>query len=144
MTKVIHQNKLCTNPLSNLKNEATILTANRRLAANWRERYDQEQRTLGKQTWLSCDALPLETWLERCWNETLDARIVLNDFQEELVWQQIIKNSTWGNALLRIDETAKSAQQAWRLIVGWGAERAFRETRTFRQSRCYCFPILGK
>lgn len=119
MTKIMEQNKLCTKSLHQLETDATIVTANRRLAIFFREQYDRQQQLLGKTVWASIDVLPLETWIERSWNETLDERIVLNDFQEQLVWQKIIQNSSWGNTLLRLNETAKSAQEAWRLSHQW-------------------------
>ena len=48
-----------------------------------------------------------------------DAPVLLDSFQEQLVWEQIIRESPEGESLLRIPETAREAMEAWQLIQAY-------------------------
>src|SRR5438046_1298156 len=97
----------------------TIVTVNQRLTGYLRQQYDVFQQSLGKKVWPSADILPFSTWIKRCWNDIVDSRIILSDFQEQLLRQKIISQSAVSHTLLRIDATATLAKQAWRLLQQW-------------------------
>jgi ATP-dependent helicase/nuclease subunit B len=74
-----------------LNNQTIILTGSRRLAHYLHNQYDQQQRQQGKIIWETPTILPLETWIERCWQQAgTDTRIILNNFQEQLAWERVI------------------------------------------------------
>jgi ATP-dependent helicase/nuclease subunit B len=104
---------------TSLTTNTTVITANHRLANNLREQFDSLQMVSGKHAWPSPDILPLNAWIERCWQQCGDSRVVTNSFQEQLIWEGIIRDSNWGNTLLQISATAKSANQAWQLLQQW-------------------------
>jgi len=102
-----------------------ILTANRRLSAFLRGEYAlYQQKTTAQQVWQPLDILPLTSWLERCWEKSqlcgqAPALTLLNNHQEQLLWEQIVAESEAGAGLLRINATAAMAYQAWQLTVQW-------------------------
>jgi probable DNA repair protein len=44
---------------------------------------------------------------------------LLDTLQEQLVWEQVIRDSPAGESLLRIPETARSAMEAWQLVQAY-------------------------
>src|SRR5260221_442756 len=52
---------------------STVVTVNQRLAEYLRNQHPSSSPK---------DILPLEAWIERCWQSLADPRIILNDFQE--------------------------------------------------------------
>jgi ATP-dependent helicase/nuclease subunit B len=102
-----------------LDSSVTILTGNRRLAHHLHINYDQYQQQQGKTAWETADILPWETWVERCWEEwSADGRVILNDFQEQLAWEHVIRETT-DETLLQIPDIAKNAKEAWKLLQEW-------------------------
>ncbi|MGB6975901.1 MAG: PD-(D/E)XK nuclease family protein [Gammaproteobacteria bacterium] len=105
--------------LFSLDSQATVLTGSRRLAHHLRTHYDEYQFQQGKIIWETIDILPWETWIERCWQEWgVDSRIILNDFQEQLAWEQVICEIS-NEPLLQISDIAKNAKEAWKLLQKW-------------------------
>lgn len=107
-----------------ITNNAVILTANRRLALHLQEEHANFQRKLNKKAWNTLTILPLNTWLAQCWQQCQDRgygdlQILLNERQEHYIWEQIIEQSPEADSLLRLAETAQSAQQAWQLLTQW-------------------------
>lgn len=101
-----------------------VLTVNRRLATFLRDQYALYQQKLANKIWLSPDILPFSSWLTRCWEQSQSAgvsniEILLNNVQEQIVWEQIIRNSPAGENLLQIASTAQLAKQAWQLTKQW-------------------------
>jgi len=103
-----------------------VVTVNKRLANALRESYNQYQLTSSQPiTWQSPDILPITSWLQRCWqeltsvNDSQQPLLLLNNIQEQVLWQQIIRNSSASNPLLQIEATAQAAQQAWQLCQQW-------------------------
>ena len=77
----------------------------------------------GHTVWNRPDVLPLDAFLDRTWGQWLaryaddDAPVLLNALQEQMLWQQIIRDSPAGASLLQIPETARQAIETWRLVV---------------------------
>jgi probable DNA repair protein len=97
--------------LGALDQGAMLLTANRRLARHWRQRFDAACQSRGSRVW--------ETPLIRAWQdwvkESIDLRlpdvVTPSDFAERRIWLRIIGDVT----LLDRAATAASAAEAWSL-----------------------------
>lgn len=106
--------------------DTLILTANNRLA-NWIvHKHHDLQISRGIATWPSLDVLPLNAWLKRSFHELQTKAcgtplILLNPQQTSLIWQAIVRDQT-DNALLSINATAGSAQDAWNLLQIYNIE----------------------
>ncbi len=107
--------------LQKLDPSITILTANRRQAAQLQSDHDHAQRAAGNALWQTPDILPWEAWLRRLWDELLvesdaDHPLLLSPHQESLLWEQVIRDSSLADGLLQPVATAQRAQEAWRLL----------------------------
>ncbi|MDM7321824.1 MAG: PD-(D/E)XK nuclease family protein [Gammaproteobacteria bacterium] len=103
-----------------LREGATLVTVNNRLARHWRAAFAAAQG--GVQTvWPAPDILPWRSWLRRLWSEAswldADARLLLDTRQAALVWQGIIQDDA--PALLHVAASARLAQEAWELMQAW-------------------------
>lgn len=130
-----------------------LLTANKRLAREMRHRYDLLQVEQGAMVWEQARILPWDAWLERCFEQLLDLgfadQLLLTNFQERLLWEQVIQDSASGedNPLLRPAAAARTAEAAWRLVQEWMIPRdqleawATPETELFL---CWADRFLGQ
>jgi len=101
---------------------ATAITAGRRLARALTAQYHVFQQEQGRAAWRTPEILPLDAFLAKAWREyVLTARrpqmTLLDEFQEQEVWEQVIRDSPAGESLLRVAETARQAMEAWRLVL---------------------------
>lgn len=100
---------------------STLVTANKRLAREATQQFNQHQLAQGKQAWDSADILPFEAWIFRLWQDIRgDHRIVLNALQSKAVWTKIIsadidKNQHDLQPLWNIAATVNTAMDAWRI-----------------------------
>lgn len=104
-----------------------IVTPNRRLAAFLRQQYNHHQQNKNLHVWQSPHFLPLNSWLEHCWEKNQlmgsgDTYTLLTNQQSQLLWEQIIQDSEAGAYLLRPTATAKIALQAWQLLQQWSLD----------------------
>src|SRR5882724_11735036 len=94
---------------------ATIITSSGRLARVLTHQFHARQKAIGRSVWKTPDILPLGSFLERTWREWVfrgtqpDCRALLNPLQEQMVWEQVIRQTPEGGSLLQIPETAKHA-----------------------------------
>lgn len=102
-----------------IKPNSLILTVTRRLAAYLQNEYDQYQLNQNQQAWPSLEVMPINTWLMQQWLKQSDDRILLNDHQEQVLWEQIIQDSPQSELLLRPSIIAKTAHEAWSLLQQW-------------------------
>ena len=81
-----------------LEQGATAVTATRRLARHLTEQYTQRQRDKGAEVWDSPDVLIWDVWPERVLRESggEQAPVVLNDAQELVLWEQVIRDDLEG------------------------------------------------
>jgi ATP-dependent helicase/nuclease subunit B len=102
---------------------ALILTVNNRLAQELHRRHDRRQVASGKRVWPTPDITPWNAWLRSTYAQLLDSgfttRILLNQHQERLLWERVVRNSREGAQLLRPAAAARTAQQAWQLVKDW-------------------------
>ena len=106
-----------------LQKGASVLTAGRRLARVLAREFHSTEAERGHTVWNRPDVLPLDAYLDRTWGEWLaryadeNAPILLDALQEQMLWEQIIRESPAGASLLQIPETARQAIDTWRLIA---------------------------
>ena len=103
----------------------TVLTPNRRLAQALAREFDAAQAALGGSAWESADILPYDAFLVRFYEDLLYSErasglpVLLTPAQESALWEDIIRRSHAGEALLAIPETAALAADAWRAGHAW-------------------------
>ncbi|MGP1677934.1 MAG: PD-(D/E)XK nuclease family protein [Burkholderiales bacterium] len=103
----------------------TVITPNRRLAQALARVFDAEQTALGRTAWESADILPYSAFVERCYEDALYSKlaselpILLTPAQERALWEDIIRRSDAGDALLALAETAALAADAWKTAHAW-------------------------
>ena len=102
----------------------TRLTPNRRLAASLLKEAQATALEAKQLTWSSPDILPFSSWLERLWQDytakTIAAHpLLLNPEQEQLLWENILRESPANTFLLQISETARLARAAWNTLKAW-------------------------
>ena len=110
-----------------LESGATVITASRRLARVLTQEFHAGQREQGRSVWNTPDILPLGAFLKRSWWNYVRAAdagretcaTLLDDLQEQVVWEQVIRESPAGDSLLRIPETALRAMEAWQLVQAY-------------------------
>lgn len=102
----------------------TVLTPNHRLALALQREFGDFQAAQGKALWESADILPWSGFLERAWHEALYADtaplpLPLSSAQAHAVWENLLRNSTTGGALLAVADAARLAHEAWQLSTVW-------------------------
>src|SRR5258708_21489369 len=101
---------------------ATIITSSGRLARVLTHEFHRHQKEKGRSVWKTPDILPLDAFLKRIWREWVmrgtqpDCPALLSPLQEQMVWEQVIRQTPEGGSLLQIPETAKHAMKAWELL----------------------------
>lgn len=102
---------------------ATVLTPTQRLSRHIRYQFATDQMSQGKQAWQTPDCLPWTAWCKRSFESlsfrTEDNRILLNNLQQQWLWQEIIGRSKYKDQLLQMSATAKQAAQAYQLAKEW-------------------------
>ncbi len=112
------------NSLSKLINDgSTIITPTRRLSRHICYKYATDQMAQGNQAWQTPDCLPWAGWcissFESLLFRTEGHKVLLNNLQQQWLWQEIISHSKYKNQLLQITATAKQAAQAYQLAKEW-------------------------
>lgn len=101
------------------------LTPNRRLAAFLTREHNTAQVAAGKLVWTTPQILHLKGWFTQLWQLCVESvpdtelHPIINDVQQQLLWEEIIRSSSVGVELLRIGPTAKSTIQAWKFMRQW-------------------------
>jgi ATP-dependent helicase/nuclease subunit B len=103
----------------------TVLTPNQRLAQALAREFDAAQAAQGRSAWESADILPYAAFVGRCYEDALYSEIgsglpiLLTPAQQHALWEDIIRRSDAGGALLAIPETAALAADAWNTAHAW-------------------------
>ncbi len=111
--------------LERLDQDTTLITANTRLATVLRQAYDRQAAQQGHRVWLSPDILPWSAWLQRnrqheeLHGSTDATPMLLNEAQDQLLWERIIHDSPAGDLLLQVPATARRAREAAERILAW-------------------------
>jgi probable DNA repair protein len=101
-----------------------ILTPNRRLAAFSQRLYNAEQLQHGFTCWPSAEIYSIEAWLSQLWQICLEVapdqyRPILSKQQQQLLVEQIVRDTEINVALLRVNATAQNVLQAWKFLRQW-------------------------
>ena len=99
-----------TDFFSSLSKNTTVLTANRRLAADLQRQYDQYQRSQNQTAWPTANILPLNRWITQQWSQSEHDLMLLSPLQESSLWKKISQKNT---------ATIPVIQQAWRQLHAW-------------------------
>lgn len=103
----------------------TVVTPNQRLAAALKRDFDERQAATGFTVWETADILPLAAFIERLYQDTLycdlaiKPPILLAPAQELALWEDIVRTSQAGDALLWAANAAALAREAWQLAHSW-------------------------
>ena len=103
----------------------TVITPNLRLAQALAREFDAAQAAQGRVTWESADILPYAAFVQRCFDDLLYSEaatalpVLLTPAQELSLWEDIIRRSDAGDALLALPETAALAADAWKTAHAW-------------------------
>ena len=99
----------------------TVVTPNRRLARTLRGEFDLFQAARNLAVWEDADILPLDSFAERLYEDSLYADPqggqpqLLSAAQEQALWESVLAKS----GLLAIAETAARCAEAWKLAHRW-------------------------
>jgi probable DNA repair protein len=106
-----------------------LVCVNRRLARSLSGQYASFRQARGDRAWESPDILPYGAWLARwcadlaedLWHKQSGGLpgLLLDEFQEQLIWEKIISESGAGAGLLDTRATARRVQEAWALCRQW-------------------------
>ncbi|MBE0621869.1 MAG: PD-(D/E)XK nuclease family protein [Burkholderiales bacterium] len=102
-----------------------VVTPNRRLAQALAREFDAGAAAQGRSAWESADILPYSAFVERCFEDLLYSEsasglpLVLTPAQELALWEDVIRRSDAGEALLALAETAALAADAWKTAHAW-------------------------
>ncbi|MEN8174178.1 MAG: PD-(D/E)XK nuclease family protein [Pseudomonadota bacterium] len=103
---------------------ASLVSATNSLARHLAGAYAADFIRAGIGAWDTPDILPLNAWLERCFHQLqpdkLPAPILLDGFQESLLWEQQVARSGIGRSLLRPEAAARAAMEGWERLCAWG------------------------
>lgn len=107
-----------------LDGDTTVITPNRRLAATLHKLFQQAQQDAKRMCWETPDILPLASWIQRLWDENtgcslLNAPLLLNTIQENLLWEDVIHATNEVTPLLQVAETAHNVKSAWGILQQW-------------------------
>lgn len=103
----------------------SVVTPNLRLAAALRRDFDAHQIAKGLAAWEAADILPLSAFVERLYEDALYSElaarlpILLTSAQEQVLWEDIVRGSEAGAALLSAPPAAALAREAWQLAHAW-------------------------
>ncbi len=87
---------------SALQEGATVISAGRRLSRVLAHEFHGMEAERGHRVWNRPDVLPLDAYLDRTWGDWLGRRadesapVLLNALQEQMLWEQIIRESPAG------------------------------------------------
>lgn len=108
--------------VSHLHNNATLLAPSRRLAASLREKINAHIAQQ-EQVWGTPRIYALDDWFHALWDqfeiEGIVNKLLLNQTQVLLYFEEIIAKSDVGKTLLRQHQAAKTAVEAWNNIHHW-------------------------
>lgn len=101
-----------------------IVTPNRRLSATLHKLYQQYQLDQQRQSWQTPLILPINSWMQQAWIEqtqrsTDEPPLLLNQTQEQFLWETVLNEASAAAELLQMSETAHLVKSAWGLLKQW-------------------------
>ena len=99
---------------------ATLVTANARLARNYRIEFDSRQQASGKGVWPTAEIFSWPVWIDRLHQAGFPPEVVMNEHQQAALWQQAIAEDSVSCWILRL------RQRRRRGLGGWWRHGTFR------------------
>ncbi len=102
-----------------------VVTPNQRLSAALSSEFDSHQGARALASWESADVLSFSAFVERLYQDALYSELadrlpaLLSAAQEQALWEQTIRASEAGKALLSVPSAAALARDAWQLAHAW-------------------------
>jgi ATP-dependent helicase/nuclease subunit B len=102
-----------------------VVTPNARLARELARAFDAGQAARGLPVWETADILPFAAFAERLYEDALYSDLaatlplLLSPAQEQALWEIVVRDSRWGEALLAVPAAAADCRRAWALAHGW-------------------------
>ena len=119
----------------------TLVTPNHRAARAIRQAFDTLQQATGAANWQPADALALDSWLTQLWHRRIlhgaEARTLLNQAQEHVLWREIIASDGETSGLRSPDSLAELAARAWSLLHAYNGAPRLREFALSADSRAF-------
>ena len=119
----------------------SVVTPNLRLAAALRRDFDAQQIAQGLSAWEAADILPLPAFVERLYEDALYSElappILLTGAQEQALWEDIVRGSAEGAALLSVPSAAALAREAWELAHAWRLMPRLKDTPVNDDARAF-------
>lgn len=109
----------------------SAVTPNQRLSLVLQREFGERQTASGKVLWESADILPWSGFLERAcqdarYSDTAALPLVLAPAQSHALWENLLRSSPTGEALLAVADAARLAHEAWQLTIAWRLEPRLR------------------
>lgn len=127
--------------LSALQQGGTVITATRRLARTLRQEFNTFQQTKGLSAWESPRILTWSDWMADLWQQLLykseNPQTLLSSWQEQILWERVIRNSPESRELLQPHNAASVAQEAWLLTNQWQLDLSQIESLGNEDSRAF-------
>jgi len=109
----------------------TVITPNQRLALALQQEFAEHQLAQGRALWESADILSWSGFVERAGKDArysdADALpLLLSTAQSQALWENLLRSSPTGEALLAVADAARMAHEAWQLTRRWRLESRLR------------------
>ncbi|MDP1537061.1 MAG: PD-(D/E)XK nuclease family protein [Burkholderiales bacterium] len=117
-----------------------VVTPNQRLSLALQREFGERQAASGKVLWESADILPWSGFLERASQETrytdvAPLPLLLAPAQSHALWENLLRNSPNGEALLAVADAARLAHEAWQLTITWRLQARLRSATLNEDSK---------
>ena len=104
--------------LSDLDDHTLVLTVNERLSRWLLLQYNRQQKTSGKEIWVTPPISSIDAWTRETWQRSWSKKHILNPTQSQNLWENIIRKDIYSEQkdLLHIRGAADLAGQAFKLV----------------------------
>jgi probable DNA repair protein len=122
---IIEKNELFARLAAGHGARFTVVTPNRRLAQALASEFESLQVAQGRAVWEAADIVPFPAFVARAYEDWLyseadaDVPVLLSGAEEQALWEDAVRRSEAGGALLAVPETGRLAREAWRIAHAW-------------------------
>lgn len=104
--------------LKQLDASTRIITPNQRLAATLLQQHSKQHK---QQSWLTPKITPIAVWLNLLWQDHIfkTPLTLLTTAQEQLIWRDIVTDTSGQHHILNPNQAAKTACQAFHSLMQW-------------------------